>query len=68
MGKVKIMKMMAYILATLAAGAIAVTVAINVYTPEPDNKKARELQRRDVEAERKEIENFQRTHPNPFKD
>ena len=61
------MKMMAYILATLAAGVIAVTVAINVYTPAPDNTKARELQRQDIEAERQAIENFQRTHPNPFK-
>ena len=61
------MKMMAYVLATLAAGVIAVTVAINVYTPAPDNIKARELQRQDIDVERQAIENFQRTHPNPFK-
>lgn len=60
------MKIIAIVLGVLSAGAIVVTVAINVYTPAPDNSKAMEMQRKDIEAERREIENFQKTHPNPF--
>lgn len=59
------MKIFAIIASVLAAGAIAVTVAINIIGP--DNTKAMEMQRKDIDAERKAITEFQKTHPNPFK-
>lgn len=49
------MKILAYVLGTLAVGAIAVTVAITMYTPTPDNAKAIEMQKRDVDAMRERI-------------
>lgn len=61
------MKILAYILATLAVGAVALTIVVNVYSHTPDNTKARELQQKDIAAERKAIDDFQRSHQNPFK-
>ncbi|WP_223292167.1 type IV secretion system protein [Defluviicoccus vanus] len=40
------MKILAYILATLAVGAVALTIVVNVYSHTPDNTKARELQQK----------------------
>jgi len=53
------MKILAYVLGTLAIGAIAVTVAINVHTSMPDNTNAKEMQKRDVDAMRERISSSQ---------
>ncbi len=49
------MKILAYILGTLAIGAVAITVAITVYAPTPDSSRAIEMQKRDVDAMRERI-------------
>jgi len=61
------MKVIAIVLGILSAAAVVVTVAINVYTPSPDNSKAMEMQRKDIENMRRSVEEMQKKHPNPFK-
>ncbi len=59
------MKVILVVLGLMAAGLGGV-FAIKVHL-DADNRKAIEMQRQDIAAERKAIEDFQRTHPNPFK-